>query len=125
MYLSIAAAPMPKRRVTIFTSSGCETSLGIGVGSFRFGFVAVTCQDFGDMIGCHIIVEVVIHLNGGRPAAGPDTFHFFKREDSVWSDALVADAQLVLEAFVHIIGSAQHAADVGAHLHVESAGAFE
>src|SRR5664280_429309 len=125
MYLSISAAPMPKRRVTIFTSSGCETSLGIGFCSFRLGFVAVVGQDAWDLIGRELVEEVVVDLDGRRPTADADALHFFEREDAIGRDALVADAQFFLKAFVQVVGSAQHAADIGADLHVEFSGGLE
>src|SRR5580698_783485 len=109
------AAPWPKRRVTIFTSSGCETSLGIG----HLSSIAIALKNAGHVIGSQVIVEVVVDLDGGGPAAGADAFHFFKREDAVCGHALVAHAELFLEALEERIRPAQHAAYVGAHLDVE------
>src|SRR5664279_1740376 len=89
---------MPKRRVTIFTSSGCETSLGIRFGSFSIGFVAVVGQDGWNTIRRQFVEEIVIDLNRGRPAAGPDALHLFQRENAVRRHAFVTDSQLILEA---------------------------
>ena len=67
----------------------------------------------------------VVHLDGRSPAARADAFHLFEREDAVRGDAFVPDAELFLEALIHIVGAAQHATDVGADLHVEFARRLE
>src|SRR5580704_1085903 len=127
MYLSILAAPWPKRFDTILTSSGWETSLGIF--SFSLFLVLdlgpVLIQDSWNVVGGQFIVEGIVDLDGGRPAADADTFHFFEREDAVWCDALVADAEFILEAFEKFIAAAQHATDIGADLHIEFARGLE
>src|ERR1700694_3331236 len=105
MYLSMAAARMPKRRGKILTSSGCETSLGIGFCSFRFGFGAVVGQDGGDTVRRQFVEEIVVDLDGRGPAADTDALDFFEREYAVGSDAFVPDAELVLKALVNVVGS--------------------
>ena len=70
-------------------------------------------------------MEVVVDLDGRRPAAGADALDLFEREEAVGRDALVADAELVLEALEDLVAAAQHAADVGADLHVVLAGRLE
>ncbi len=78
-----------------------------------------------NLFGSQIVVEVVVHLDGGGPAACADALNLFEREDAVGSDALVANAEFFLKAFVNLVGAAQHATDVGADLHVEFAGGLE
>src|ERR1035437_9082067 len=121
----MSAAPMPNRLVTIFTSLGCETSLGMGGLPFSKSLPAIAIEDARDQIRLQLVMEVIIDLNGGRPAAGPDALDFFKRKDASRRNALVPDAQLLLETLVDIVAATQHATDVGAHLHVVSACRFE
>src|SRR4051812_24533452 len=120
MYLSISAAPMPKRFVTIFTSSGWETSLGIA-----FLVLAIFGENNRHIVRLELIVKRVIHLDSGRPATRPDALHFFEREHAVRSNPLVPDAKFLLEPFVQLVRAAQHATNIGAHLHVEFAGRLE
>src|SRR5580658_4275772 len=116
------AAPMPKRLLTTFTSSGWETSLGIGSVPFclplHLCLGAIGFQNAGYMLRGEVVVKVVVHLYGRSPAAGADALDFFKGKETVGGDALVPNAQLFLKALVKIVGAAQHAADVGADLHV-------
>ena len=77
------------------------------------------------MFGLELVVEVVVDLDGGRPAAGADALHFFERKEAVGGDAIGTDAELFAEALVDVVGSAQHATDVGADLDVEFAGRLE
>src|SRR3569833_3148585 len=70
-------------------------------------------------------MEVVVHLNGGCPAAGADALDFFKGENSVRGYTFMADAELFLELLKKIVSAAQHAANVGADLHVVFAGGLE
>ena len=69
-----------------------------------------------------VVVEVVVDLHGGRPAAGADALDFFEREQAVGRDVFVADAELVLAVVEDLVAAAQHAGDVGADLHVVLAG---
>src|SRR5271156_4427540 len=69
-------------------------------------------------------MKVVVDLHGGRPAAGPDALDFFERKDSIWCDASIANAQPLLAMLEELIAATQHAADVGADLHVEFASGF-
>src|SRR5271154_324050 len=69
-------------------------------------------------------MKVVVDLHGGRPAAGSDALDFFHREDSIWCDAFVTNAQPLLAMLEKFVAATQHAADVGADLHVEFAGGF-
>src|SRR5579862_3239400 len=78
MYLSIAAAPWPKRREMIFTSSGWETSLGIGLRSSLRSFCAKLGDEVGNLLWAQLIVEVIIHLDGRRPGASPDALNLFE-----------------------------------------------
>src|ERR1700733_1832524 len=71
-----------------------------------------------------VVVEVVVHLNGRRPAAGSDALDFFQREDAVRRGLFVTDAEPVLAMREHLIAAAQHAGDVSADLHVEFAMRF-
>src|SRR6266567_2615866 len=129
MYFSMSAAPWPKRFVTILTSSGCDTSLGMGGSPFSAGIglnlSAIAVENTRNTLRRQVIVEVVIHLDGRGPAARPDAFHLFQGEDAVRGNALVADAQLFLEALVEVIGAAQHATDIGADLDIEFACGLE
>src|ERR1017187_6258532 len=111
---------MPKRRETILTSSGWETSLGMMDNPpSAWGFGAVTGHDAWHLVGIQLLDEVVVDLDGRRPAAGSDALHLFEREEAVLCHALAPDLQLLPEAFVDLISAAQHATDVGADLHVE------
>src|SRR5208282_3402626 len=123
MYLSISAAPCPKRRVTIFTSSGCETSLGMGTCPFRF--CSIIGQKTGHLFGTQIVVKGVVDLDRRRPATGTDTLHFLKRKQPILCDPLVPNAQLFLEPVKQIVGASQHTADVGTDLHVVFAHSLE
>src|SRR4051794_35858292 len=123
MYLSIFVAPMPKRFVTIFTSSGCDTSLGIVF--LVLNLLSILIQDRRHIVRLQLIVKRVIHLDGRCPAARPDAFHFFEREHAVWRNSLVTDAELLLKSLIQLVRPAQHATDVGAHLHVEFARGLE
>jgi hypothetical protein len=116
---------MPKRRETILTSSGWETSLGIRGFAFLFGFTAIAAEDAGHEIGLKLVVEFVVDLNSWSPAAGADTLDLFEREEAVRSNAIGSDAELFSEALVDFVGSAEHAADVGADLNVVFAGGLE
>ncbi len=80
---------------------------------------AIAAEDAGHEIGLELVVEVVVHLDGRRPAAGADAFDFFEGEKPVGRDALGTDAELFLEALVDIVGAAQHATDIGADLNIE------
>src|SRR6185503_9679917 len=64
-------------------------------------------------------MKVIIDLYCWRPTARADALHFFKRKHSVRRGLLVADAKFVFAMFKKLIRTAQHAADVRAHLHVE------
>src|SRR3974390_2804832 len=97
MYLSMSAAPCPKRFETIFTSSGWETSLGILF--LVLALVPIPVENIRHALGCQIIVKVVVHLNCRRPAAGADALHFFEGEDTIRRNAFVTNAQLFLELF--------------------------
>src|ERR1700691_2635157 len=119
------AAPMPKRLLTTFTSSGCETSLGMGAVPLRSGAAAIAVENAGDVVSGEVVMEIVIHLDGRPPAAGADAFDFFEREQSILGHALVPDAEFFLEALIKVISAAQHATDVGAYLHVVFAGRLE
>src|SRR6476646_407240 len=121
----MSAAPWPKRRDTTFTSSGCETSLGIRGCSFCHGLGSIFGHEIWHLLGNHIVVEVVVHLDGGGPAACADALNLFEREDAVGSDALMANAEFFLKALVNVVGTAKHATYIGADLHVEFAGGLE
>src|SRR5260370_24852673 len=123
MYLSMLAAPWPKRRVTIFTSSGWETSLGIFL--LVLDSRPVLVKNSGNVVRAQIVMECVIHLDGRRPAAHSDALDFFERKNAVGRDSLVPDAQLFLETLVQVVSPTQHAADIGANLHVEFARRLE
>src|ERR1700687_1612532 len=110
MYLSIFAAPCPKRFETIFTSSGCETSLGIFRCPSCIRAAFICGQDLRYVLRRQVVVEVVIDLDCRCPAAGADAFNFFEREDAVRSYTFVPDAELFLEFFVDIVSAAEHAA---------------
>src|SRR6185503_18352894 len=92
-------------------------------GGFRCAPVSI--QDFGNGFGSQTVVEVVVDLDGRRPAACANAFHFFERKRSVGSHAFMSNSKLVLEALVNIVSSAQHATDVGADLDVVLAGRLE
>src|SRR5579863_3430818 len=131
MYRSILVAPMPKRREMILTSSGWETSLGIFplvrkqiLGAF-LDSLGISAENARHEIGLKLVVKFVVDLNGGRPAAGADTFDLLEREEAVRGDAIGADVKLFAEAFVDLVGSAQHATDIGADLNVVFAGRLE
>src|SRR5579863_3099547 len=120
MYLSIFAAPWPNRLVTIFTSSGWETSLGMFFLIFLvLDLHPVLGKDSGYILRRELIVERVVYLDGRRPAAHPDALHFFQGEHPVRRDSLVPDSQFLLEPLIQVVRPAQHAADIGAHLHIE------
>ena len=70
--------------------------------SFRSGLRAILGKDAGNVVRGQLIVEGVVDLDGRRPAADADALHFFEREDAVGRDALVANAEFVLEAFVEV-----------------------
>src|ERR1017187_4928636 len=115
------AAPSPKRRETILTSSGCETSLGIVRLRCFLDPATIAVEDSGHQFRCQLVKKVVIDLDGGRPAAGSDALHFLKRKNAVRCHAFMPDAKLFLEPLVDIVGSEQHATDVGADLDIEFA----
>src|SRR5579863_6939865 len=118
---------MPKRREMILTSSGWELSLGIlvlGPGTI-FDSLPVRPDNAGHEIGFELIVEVVVHLDGGRPRARANALDLFERKETVGGDAIGADAELFAEALVDFVGSAEHATDVGADLDVVLAGRLE
>src|SRR5580698_10315361 len=119
------AAPMPKRWLTTFTSSGCETNLGTGSAPFCPGATAIAVENAGDMVRSEVVVEIVVDLNGGRPAARSDALDLFEGEQSVRRHALVANAQFFLKSLVEVVSPAQHAADVRAYLHVVSSRRLE
>src|SRR6185437_5521758 len=121
MYLSMFAAPWPKRFETILTSSGWETSLGI----LFLVLGPVLIENRGDALGLYVIVKIVVDLNRRRPAAGADAFNLFEREEPVAGHSLVSDAEFFLEFLVDVIRSAKHATDIGADLHVEFSGRLE
>src|ERR1039457_1457055 len=139
MYFSMAAAPWPKRLDTILTSSGWETSLGMGRGPFRvppqrrrpvagdpgIRVVAIIGEQTRHGVGTQLIVELVVHLDSRRPAAGADALDFFERENAIGRHAFMSDTEFLLEALVQIVGSAQHATDIGTHLNVVGAHRLE
>ena len=86
---------------------------------------SIFSQETWNLVGNHIVVEVVVHLDCGGPAACADALNLFEREDAVGSDALMANAEFFLKALVNVVGSAKHATDIGADLHVEFAGGLE
>src|ERR1035438_9302378 len=94
------AAPWPKRLLTSLTSSGWETSLGMGAAPFLAGTAAIAGQNAGHMLGRELVVEVVVDLDGRSPAAGADALDFLQREEAVGGDAFMADAELLLKALV-------------------------
>src|SRR3569833_1061692 len=100
MYLSMSAAPWPKRLETTFTSSGWETSLGI---LRALEFLTILGKDARDAVGREIVVEVVVDLNGRSPAASADALDLFEGEDSIRRNAYVADAKLILEFLVDVV----------------------
>ena len=73
------------------------------MGAFLFGPAAIAAQNAGHQVGFQLVVEVVIHLDGRRPAAGADALDFFKREEAVGRHALGTDAQLLLESLVDVV----------------------
>src|SRR5258708_18821805 len=123
MYFSMSAASWPNRLVTIFTSSGCETSLGMRRSSVSAGIglnpATIAIENAGDSLRSQIVVEVVIHLDRRRPATGSNAFHLFEGKHPVRCNALVTHAKLFLETLEEVVRPAQHAADVGADLDVE------
>src|ERR1035438_958630 len=125
MYFSMSAAPLPNRPVTIFTSSRCETSLGMGGRPFRRCLSAIFGQKVRDVFRVQFVVKCVIYLDGRCPGARPDALDFLQRKDAVRRNALVPDSEFLLEAFENVVGSTQHATDVCADLHVEFAHGFE
>ena len=74
------------------------------------------------LAGREVVVEVVVDLHGGRPAAGADALDFFQRKQAVRRDAFVADAEGVLAVVEQLKAAAQHAGNVRADLHVVLAG---
>ena len=84
--------------------------------------VAVGFDDLVDLDGGEIVVEVVVDLHGGGPAAGADALDFFQRKGAVGSDSFMADAELGLAVIEDLVATAQHAGDVGADLQVVLAG---
>src|ERR1035438_5104118 len=91
------AAPSPKRREMILTSSGCETSLGIVRLRCFLDPATITVEDSGHQFGCELVKKVVVDLDCRRPAAGSDALHFLERKDSVRRHAFVPDVKLFLE----------------------------
>jgi hypothetical protein len=87
--------------------------------------VSVLAEDAGDGVGGKVVVEVVVDLDGGRPAAGPDAFNFFDGEEAVGSDAFGMNSQLFLKAVIYVVCATQHATDIGADLDIEFAGGLE
>src|ERR1700738_1702329 len=122
MYFSMSAAPWPNLFVTILTSSGGGTSLGMSRASISAGIglnlSTIAVENARNAIRCQLVMEVVVHLDGRRPAAGANAFHLFERENAVRSHALMPHAQLLLESLVEVVGAAQHATDIGADLDV-------
>src|SRR5450756_814834 len=101
---------MPKRRVTILTSSGCETSLGMSRASLcihRPGLCAIACQYVVYLLVGEVIVEIVVYLKRRGPAANADTLHLFKREETVRGDAFMPNPQLVLQVLKDVVPAAQ------------------
>ena len=83
---------------------------------------AVLGEDLVHLGGGQVVVELVVDLDGGRPAAGADALDFLKREETVTGDLFVADAEGGLAVVEDLVAAAQHAGDVGADLHVVFAG---
>src|SRR5579859_1148580 len=98
----MSVAPMPKRLEMILTSSGWDTSLGI-CGRF---LCSVAGQYFVYLVVGEVVVEVVVYLNGRGPAADADALDFFEREETVGSDAFVADAEFFFEVFEEVVSAA-------------------
>src|ERR1700728_2146242 len=119
----MSVAPMPKRLEMTLTSSGWETSLGIRWLSLVFCPIGI--QDLVDLVVGEVVVEVVVYLNGRRPAADADAFDFFEGEEAVGGDVFVADTEFFLQVFKEIVRAEQHAADIGADLNVVFAGRLE
>src|ERR1700740_2730978 len=108
-------APLPKRRETTFTSSGCETKSAIGLLPLS---LLITLQHSIHLLLSKVLVEVVIHLRCGRPTASANALHFFQREQPIRRRFFVADAKFSLAVIEKFLSAAQHAGNVGADLHV-------
>src|SRR5690348_2903193 len=65
-----------------------------------------------------LLVEVVVDLHGGRPAAGADALDLLEGKQSILGGAFVSDAQALLELRNHLVSAAEHTAYVAADLHV-------
>src|SRR3954468_12995890 len=117
MYLSMSAAPWPQRREMTLTSSGWETSSGILIARF----LPVFFEHGVHLLVCQVVVEVIVHLHGGSPAACADALDFFEGKDTVWCCLAIANAEAIFAVLKHLVAAAQHAGDVGADLHVELA----
>src|SRR5437899_12826377 len=63
-------------------------------------------------------MKVIVHLHRWGPTACANTFNFFERKQVVGSSAVVTDAQPLLAVLKNFFRTAQHAGNIGAHLHV-------
>src|SRR5581483_9431084 len=73
-YVSMAAEfGFPNRRE--------RTRVSSGLGSLYIFLQPI--QQPVQLFRCDLVMEVVVHLDRRRPRAGPDTFHFFKRDLSI------------------------------------------
>ena len=69
--------------------------------------------------GRQVLVEVVIDLDRRRPAAGSDALDLFEREHAVGRGLPCGRCRALLAVVEKLVAAAQHAADVGADLHVD------
>ncbi len=100
----------------------------IGILTLVLDLSPIVSENVGHRFRREIVVEVVVDLDGRRPAACTDALHLFDREHAVGSDSLVGDAKF-------LPGSAQGrhcarprgvpATDVSADLDVVFAGRLE
>jgi len=90
----------------------------IAEGAEKMAAWIIDIMKVSDLRGGEILVEVVVDLDGGSPAAGADAFDLFQRKDAVSGRLFVSDAKLVLAVAENLVAAAQHAGDVGADLHV-------
>src|SRR4029077_4308362 len=138
-------APWPKRRETTFTSSGCETRsamrLGdcaiepLGIEKPRFliarspdrtiakfyllrSLLLIVVENPIHLLYRQVLVKIVIHLRRRSPAASSDALHFLQRKQPVLCRLLVPDPQLLRTMMQDFFSTADHAADIRAHLHV-------
>ena len=122
----MSAAPWPKRLGHDFHFIGMrDEPRHSGMLLVPLAWARYSARRFGTWSGISIVVEVVVHLDGGGPAACADALDLFEREDAVGSDALMANAEFFLKALVNVVGAAKHATDIGADLHVVFAGGLE